>query len=109
MTVKIKPEVYNYLENLVTVLFEKGYYSFRETARKYVDDLLYDIITKLPVCLKRPAPKCFNKYGKDLKYAMFRKNRNTLWYVFFSQYKENREIIYLVCFIANNHEVAQYM
>jgi len=109
MTVKIKPELYDYLENLVTILFKKGYFCYRETARKYVDDLLNDIITKLPVSLKRPAPKYFDKYGKDLKYAVFRKNRNTHWYAFFSQYKENGKVIYLVCFIANNHEIAQYL
>ena len=110
MTVKIKTEVYEYLENLVTILFEKEYFSYRESARKYVDDLLNDIITKLPICLKRPAPKYFNKYGKDLKYAVFRKNKNTQWYSFFSQYQdENGNIIYLVCHIANNHEIAHYL
>jgi len=109
MTVKIKPEVYDYLENLVIILFEKGYFCFRETARKYVDDLLKDIITKLPIRLKRPAPEYFDKYGKDLKYVVLKKNKNTQWYAFFSQYKEKGEIIYLVCYIANNHEVAQYL
>ena len=50
-----------------------------------------------------------HRYGKDLYYAVFPKNNRTTWYAFFTKYKENGEIIYLVRYIGNNHTIAQYL
>jgi len=44
-----------------------------------------------------------------MKYAIFIKNRHTSWYVFFKIYRKDREIFYVVRYIANNHEIAQYL
>jgi len=109
MNVIITPEVYEYLENLVIILYENEYFGFEESARKYVDDLYYDITETLPVCVKKPAPNYFDKYGKGMYYASFRKNKNTQWFAFFRIYKKNGEEIFQVRYIANNHTVAQYL
>ena len=103
------PKVYEYLENLVTILYEEGYFGLKEAAHKYVDDLFDDIKTTLPIRRHTPASKHFDKYGKGMKYAAFKKSKHTTWYVFFKTYKENGEEIYLVRYIANNHVIAQYL
>ena len=109
MNVIITPKVYGYLENLVIILYENEYFGFEESARKCVDDLYYDITENLPICVKKPATKYFDKYGKGMYYASFRKNKNTQWFAFFRIYKKNGEEIYQIRYIANNHTIAQYL
>ena len=110
MNICIISEVKQYLNDLITILYEQGYFSFEDTAVKYVDELLDEIISDLPTKLKRPAPKYFKqRYGKGLYYAVFQKSKNTQWYVFFIMYQIDGEIFYQVRYIANNHTVAQYL
>ena len=109
MIVTFLPEVRTYFNNLIPILYEKGYFGFIETAKKYVDDLFDDIEITLPIRAHKPAPPYFNKFGKGMKYAFFKKNKNTTWYVFFTTYNENEETIYLVRYVANNHTIAQYL
>jgi len=109
MKVLAIPKVLKYIESLVPVLYEQGYFSFEDSARKYVKDLYDDIQTNLPTKQHKPASKYFDKYGKNMEYAVFKKNKNTSWYVFFKKYRENKETIYLIRYIGNNHTVAQYL
>ena len=109
MRVLATAEVNEYWESLISVLYEKGYFGSEQFAKKYVDELIYDIKTDLPYQISKPAPKHFEKYGERLRYASFKKNRRTTWYVFFETYKENGEITYLVCHIENNHTAAHYL
>ena len=85
------------------------YISYILKTPKYIKELLLDIKISLPTRLHKPAPKYFNQYGNDMKYAGFKKNRNTTWYVFFETYEENEKVFYLVRYIANNHVIAQYL
>jgi hypothetical protein len=101
--------VQQYLESLKKILFENEYFGFEETAQKYVDDLFDDIKTTLPIRSKQPAPKYFDRYGKGMYYAVFKKNKHTHWYVFFRMYKEKREMYYQIRYINNNHVIAQYL
>ena len=96
-----------YLENLIQVLYNEGYFSYKEDSRKYVKELYADIEKNLPTRLHKTAPEQFNKYGKNMYYAVFKKNKRTSWYVFFRLYKKDNEIIYQIRYIANNHIVAQ--
>lgn len=109
MKVLFLPEVRQYLKELQDVLFEKEYFGFEEAAVQYVRDLIFDIEETLPIRASKEAPEYFNRYGDGLRYASFRKNRNTQWYVFFNKYKEKGEAIYLVRYISNNHAIAQYL
>jgi hypothetical protein len=109
MSVVIKQNVQKYFKSLMRILCEKEYFVFEETAMQYVEDLISDIKANLPIRQHRPAPEYYNKYGKSLYYAVFRKNKNTQWYVFFSKYMEEGEIIYLVCHIGNNHTDAHHL
>ena len=108
-SVLFKPEVLKYSENLVQILYESGYFGFRDSAKTYVKELFDEITATLPKRLHKPAPNYFEQYGKKMDYAAFRKNKQTIWYVFFETYKENGEIIYLVRYISNNHVIAKYL
>ena len=109
MKVLFLPEVQEYYDNLEQILYERGYFSFPDTSKKYVKELVDDIKMSLPKVQHKPAPPYFNKYGKGMYYAIFRKNNQTAWYAFFTKYNENGDTIYLVRYIANNHTVAQYL
>jgi len=109
MNVIFLPEVLDYFEELAWVLYQKEYFGFYETSRKYVDELVEDIKTKLPTRPSKPAPQYFDRYGKDMEYTVFRKNRRTSWYVFFRVYKENESEFFQVRYISNNHVIAQHL
>jgi len=109
MKVLAIPSVLEYLDNLIPTLYEKGYFSYQDTAQKYVDDLSDDIFDNLPNKRHKPAPKYYVKYGKSLYYATFTKNRRTTWYAFFTKYEENGETIYLIRYIGNNHTDAHHL
>jgi len=109
MRVVVSREVYKYLDNLVIILYEHGYFGLEENARKYVNELYDNITQKLPLSPKKPAPKHFTDlYGKNLYYATFPKNKRTQWYAFFRIYQLNGETYYQVRHIENNHTAAQY-
>jgi len=109
MNVLFTPKVLLYFEELTVILYDKEYFSLLEASKKYVDELVDDIATYLPTRQHEPAPNYFDKYGKGMYYASFRKNKQTTWYAFFNKYKENGETTYLIRYIANNHTVAQYL
>ncbi len=109
MNVIVMPEVQNYLDALVPLLYAKGYFSYEEGAVRYVHGLLDDIRASLPTHLHRPAPPHFDPDGRGIWMASFRKNRNTTWYAFFTKYNDDGKIVYLVHRIENNHTAAQHM
>jgi hypothetical protein len=102
-------EVRIYLQNLASILYKKEYFGLEDSAKKYVVDLFNDIKTNLPKKTHRPAPAYFDKYGKGMYYARFKKNNNTTWYVFFRVYRRKDEDIYQIRYIGNNHTIAQYL
>jgi hypothetical protein len=109
MKVIFLPKVRKYYENLIPLLYEKGYFGCLETSKCYVDDLIKNVETNLPTMHHREAPTYFDKYGKGMKDALFPKNKHTSWYVFFKKYRENGEDIFLVRYIGNNHVVSKHL
>ena len=109
MKMIFRPEVLEYFNELSTILYEKDYFGFEEDAMKYVDDLMNDIKTTLHSRQKRLAPSYFDKYGKNMHYSVFRRSRQTQWYIFFTIYDYKGEIVYLIRYISNNHMTAQYL
>jgi len=89
MKVLITPEAKRYLTNLITILYENEYFGFKDSAKNYVVELRKDIEINLPTRPHKPATQYFDKYGKDMLYAAFRKNKQTTWYAFFTKYNEN--------------------
>jgi hypothetical protein len=109
MKILVLPEVRRYFNELSQILYEKDYFGYLETAEKYVEELFEAIKTTLPNQQKRYAPSYFKRYGKDMYYSVFRKNKHTQWYVFFNIYEDEGELIYLVRYISNNHVIAQFL
>lgn len=109
MRVTFLPEVLDYFNGLTTILYEKEYFGFEESALAYVDELINDIESSLHARVKKTAPPYFNKYGKGMQYATFRKNKTTQWFVFFSIYESDAELIYLIRHITNNHVDSHHM
>jgi len=109
MKVRILPEVLDYLDELVITLYKKEYFGFKKSSKKYIRELLLNIKTTLPIRSHNPAPKHFERYGKDLYYATFQKSNRTTWYAFFTKHLQNEEIIYLVRYISNNHVTGQFL
>jgi len=105
ITVFYAPEVSEYLNNLIDILYENDYFGHRESAKKYVIDLRNEIELSLPVLTPR-LPRYRRKvYGKHTKFVIIRKNRHTSYYIFFLQ-KANK---YIVTYIGNNHTDAKYL
>jgi hypothetical protein len=50
------------------------------------------------------APPYFNRYGSNLKYITYKANKTTSWYILYQQ----RDNIFLIRHITNNHVAAQY-
>jgi len=98
-----------YLVNLIPILHDLGYFSYPETAKRYVDEIFTEIDKQLSIQIHRPAPAFFEKYGKGMKYIVIRKNKRTHWYVFFKTTQKDGEPIYKVRYIANNHVIAQFL
>ncbi len=109
MSVLIMPEVRAYLKDLPKILYEKEYFGFEEQASKYAIELLDDITARLPYRPHKPAPPHFDRYGKGMYYASFRKSKQTAWYAFFTKYNSNGEVIYLIRYITNSHVAAQHL
>ena len=105
ITILYAPKVSEYLNNLVDILYENGYFGYRESAKEYVMDLRNKIELSLPLLPPR-LPRYRRKiYGKHTKYITIRKNRHTSYYVFFLQKADK----YIVTYIGNNHTDAQYL
>ncbi|HUH75579.1 MAG TPA: hypothetical protein VLZ75_14385 [Chitinophagales bacterium] len=110
MKVLFLPEVEVYLFDLIEILYHKEYFGFKESAINYIVNLEIDIRNLLPTKIKRPAPPYFDKFGKNMLYSVFEKNKVTQWYVFFNVYqKEDKELVLLVRYISNNHMIAQFL
>lgn len=109
MKVLFLPEVREYLNEVSHIMYEKDYFGFIESSEKYMDELINDIIATLPNRQKKVAPPYFERYGKKILYSLFRKNKTTQWYVFFSVYDNGKEVVYLVRHVSNNHVIAQFL
>jgi len=56
----ILPEVQHYFRELSYILYEKDYFGFLDASGKYVEELVYDIKTTLPIRF----PKAFRQIRK---------------------------------------------
>ena len=109
MKIVFLPESLEYFNELSTILYEKDYFGFEDSALKYVDDLFESIKNTLHSRVKKPAPTYFDRFGKNMLYSAFRKNNITEWYVFFNIYQEDEDITLVIRYISNNHVIAQYL
>ena len=98
-------EVELYLDELLIILFEKGYFGFPDSAKSYVDRIFDYVAQNIGILPGKDAPPYFTRFAKDMQYIAYHANKTTTWYVFYQQ----RDNIFLIRHIANNHVAAQYM
>ena len=89
MKVFYTTSVNQYLDDLVDILYFKNYFGFEESAIKYVDNLTGEIEKTIHLRIRNIAPTYFLKYGKDLHYTTYLKNKNTTWYIFFTYHPKD--------------------
>jgi len=97
-------EIELYLDELMLLLFEKGYFGFPDSAKSYIDRLISFAEEHIGILPDKIAPDYFQRFGKNLKYVTYQANKNTSWYIFYQE----RDNIYLIRHISNNHVSAQY-
>ena len=93
-----------FLDDLLIILFEKGYFRFPDSAKSYVDRILTFVEKNIGIIPGRDAPPYFNQYADDMKYIAYRANKTTTWYIFYLQ----RDNIFLITNITNNHVAAKH-
>lgn len=99
-----KPEVVDFINQLVFDLYQKEYFGFLDDAIQYKDKLIDFIEKELPNFPYRHTPFILRNFGS--KYIFYKANYQTSWYIFF----ENRNNEYLITFITNNHnKIAKFL
>jgi hypothetical protein len=98
-------EVELFLDELLSLLFEKGYFAFPDSAKQYVDNLISYIEQNIGLLAGKDAPVYFSRYGQNLKYIKYRANKATTWYIFYQE----RNGVFLIRYITNNHVAAHFL
>ena len=93
-----------YIDELMLLLFEEEYFGFPDSAKLYVDHLISYVEKNIGIYPGKIAPDYFKRFGQNMKYITCRANKSTSWYIFYQE----RNSIYLIRYITNNHVAAQY-
>ncbi len=96
------------LEESISSLVEKGYFSDEEYAVQYISDIVRYFSLNLQNLVAISAPNYFNRYsvsGKNVSYVRYRKNSRTTWYAFY----EELEAIFSIDFLGNNHFIGHLL
>lgn len=102
--IKYDNTVILFLSDLTDILVEKEYFSFYETSVAYMWDLIVFVKENIHYIPHKPTPPYFAKYGKNLFYIAYNRNKNTTWYIFF----EKTTYHFLIRHITNNHVAGKY-
>lgn len=94
-----------YLNDLVTILYNLDYFGFIESAEKYTANIFVFIENNIHKVPHHPAPAYFSRYQPDMKFIAYQASKRTTWYIFFKQ-SGNR---YLIYYISNNHFEGQFI
>jgi hypothetical protein len=92
-----KPHVEDYFFDLIEILYEENYFSFKENAYEYVENIRFNIETNIHLSHHKPTPKDLSHLGDY--YIFYNPNKQTTWYILF----DKREDKFLITSIFNNH------
>ncbi|MCD8193403.1 MAG: hypothetical protein LUD74_02425, partial [Tannerellaceae bacterium] len=73
-----------YLEKLVNTLYIRNYFGFKEVAKQYVQSIIKEMQETIHLKPKRRTSRHFERYGRNLYYVFYPKNKRTTWYFFFT-------------------------
>lgn len=92
-----KPEVEEFINELVYILYLNDYFGFLDAAIRYKDKIIDFIEENISTFPHRPTPFMLRKLGS--KYIFYKSNEKTTWYIFF----EKKQNTFLITYITNNH------
>ncbi|RBQ02986.1 hypothetical protein DRW42_23905 [Pedobacter miscanthi] len=95
--VNFQPLVLLYFNHLINDLFYEGYFSYKESALKYVSKIIYNVENTIHLKKHYPCSNSLLKHGSY--YIHFNMNPNTTWYFVFEK-NDNR---YLITYVFNNY------
>jgi len=90
-------EVIDFLDELLHVLYEKNYFSYKSSASAYVLKIYDFIEANITTFPYKKTPKALNHLGS--KYIFYKPNHNTTWFIFF----EHQGKIFRITAIINNY------
>lgn len=96
------------LEENISALVTKGYFSDEEYAVQYMSDIVRYFSLNLQNLVSTPAPAYFNRFciaNKDMNYVRYRKSSHTTWYAFY----EELEAVYSIDYLGNNHYIGHLL
>jgi len=102
--IKFHIDVLLILDELTNILIEKGYFSFYEYSAQYIEDLVNYVKANIAIKQHKKAPNYFSRYGSDLFYITYKRNKQTTWYILFQKTGQ----FYFIRYITNNHVAGQY-
>ena len=106
MRVLFLPEVAEQFLKIAEILYDKGYMSFVDDAVAYSEELFRDIRYGIHLKVKRNVPEHLRVIYGSTYYSVFKKNRQTTWYVFYDIYTVGSEKTFLIRYLTNNHVVS---
>lgn len=97
--VRFLPEVEDYLENLVEILYQREYFGFEESSYDYVLALVNYILEF--IAISNPMTVPIELESKGDFYIVYNSSKRTSWYILF----EREDSHYLITYITNNHQI----
>jgi hypothetical protein len=91
------PDVIDYLDVLVRILYKKEYFGYIETAEEYVLKIYDAVPEKIKWNAHKKTPQKLQYLGSS--YIFYNANSRTSWYIFF----EKQDTAFLITGIINNH------
>jgi hypothetical protein len=91
------PDVIDYLDVLVRILYKKEYFGFIETAEESVLKIYDAVPENIKWNVQKPTPQKLQYLGSN--YIFYNANGRTTWYIFF----EKQDAVFLITGIINNH------
>jgi len=92
-----KPDVVDFLNDLIIVLYKKEYFGFIKVAEEYVSKIYDAVPENIKLMPHKLAPKKLEYLGSN--YVFYKSNKRTTWYIFFERRNNN----YLITGIINNY------
>lgn len=102
--IRYHKDVLLFLDGLFDILIDEGYFSFYETSALYIEDLVAFVGKSIHTAPHKVAPAYFSRYGRNLYYILYNRNKHTTWYIFF----EKTSLHYYIRHITNNHVAGKY-
>ncbi len=92
-----KEDILLYFDELISILFDREYFSYEKNAILYVDKIVDFIILEINSFPHKSTPQKLRHLGSN--YIFYKANNRTTWYIFF----ERQDSVFLITGISNNH------